>query len=93
MDKPEQWGKIKEIVGAALERDPSERPAFLNAACGADGVIRLLQPALAARGDHHMRAAPGQLNGGGRPYAAAGASYQRHPSRKARHVSGFQKAG
>jgi eukaryotic-like serine/threonine-protein kinase len=40
VNEPEQWGKIKEIVGAALERDPSERPAFLNVACGADQSLR-----------------------------------------------------
>jgi eukaryotic-like serine/threonine-protein kinase len=40
VDKPEQWGRIKEIVGAALERVPGERPAFLNEVCGADESIR-----------------------------------------------------
>jgi eukaryotic-like serine/threonine-protein kinase len=40
VDKPEQWGRIKEIVGAALERVPSERPAFLNEVCGADESVR-----------------------------------------------------
>ena len=40
MDKPEHWGKIKEIVGAALEREPSERPAFLNGVCGVDKSLR-----------------------------------------------------
>jgi serine/threonine protein kinase/Flp pilus assembly protein TadD len=40
VEKPEQWEKIKEIVGAALERDPSQRPAFLNAACSTDKALR-----------------------------------------------------
>jgi hypothetical protein len=40
VDKPEQWGKIKEIVGAALEREPSERSTFLDGACGADKSLR-----------------------------------------------------
>jgi eukaryotic-like serine/threonine-protein kinase len=29
----EEWQKIKEIVGAALERDPSQRAAYLDEAC------------------------------------------------------------
>jgi eukaryotic-like serine/threonine-protein kinase len=33
MVTPEQWPRIKEIVGAALEREPSERSAFLDEAC------------------------------------------------------------
>jgi eukaryotic-like serine/threonine-protein kinase len=33
MATPEQWQRIKEIVGAALEREPNERTAFLDEAC------------------------------------------------------------
>jgi eukaryotic-like serine/threonine-protein kinase len=40
MDHPEQWGKIKEIVGAALEREPSERSDFLDGACSNDDALR-----------------------------------------------------
>lgn len=40
MEKPEQWEKIKEIVGMALERDPSQRPAFLEEACSGDEKLR-----------------------------------------------------
>ncbi len=40
MDKAEQWGRIKEIVGAALERAPSERPAYVSEACGVDQSLR-----------------------------------------------------
>ena len=32
--------KIKEIVGAALEREPSERRAFLDQACSRDERLR-----------------------------------------------------
>jgi hypothetical protein len=32
----EQWPRIKEIVGAALEREPNERSSFLNEACSED---------------------------------------------------------
>ena len=40
MQKPELWDKIKEIVGASLEREASERPAFLDAACAEDEALR-----------------------------------------------------
>jgi serine/threonine protein kinase len=40
VEKPEQWEKVKEIVGAALDREPGERPAFLNAACSNDDALR-----------------------------------------------------
>jgi len=31
---PETWEKVKRIVGAALERDPAGRSAYLEEACG-----------------------------------------------------------
>ncbi len=37
----EQWKKIKEIVGAALDRGPQERSAFLDEACFLDRELRL----------------------------------------------------
>ncbi|HKV62914.1 MAG TPA: tetratricopeptide repeat protein [Candidatus Acidoferrum sp.] len=40
MKKPEKWEKIKEIVGAALERDPSQRTAFLDEVCSGDEKLR-----------------------------------------------------
>src|SRR5450432_2270416 len=40
MPKPEHWDKIKEIVGAAFDRPPSQRAAFLDAACSNDAAIR-----------------------------------------------------
>ena len=43
---PEQWGRVKEVFHAALERPPGERRAFVHAACGdttvASAVERLL---------------------------------------------------
>ena len=38
--QPEQLARIKEIVGAALEREPSQRPSFLNDACGTNQSLR-----------------------------------------------------
>jgi hypothetical protein len=40
VETPDQWPKIKEIVGAALEREPSERIAFLDQACAQHGELR-----------------------------------------------------
>jgi serine/threonine protein kinase len=40
VEKPEQWEKIKEIVGAALEREPSQRAAFLDQVCPSGGDMR-----------------------------------------------------
>jgi len=38
--KPEQWEKIKEIVGVALERNASQRTAFVEEACAGDEKLR-----------------------------------------------------
>jgi eukaryotic-like serine/threonine-protein kinase len=40
VERPEQWPKIKEIVGAALEREPSKREAYLDQACSQDRELR-----------------------------------------------------
>jgi eukaryotic-like serine/threonine-protein kinase len=41
VQKPEQWKRIKEIVGAALEREPAERTPFLEEACAHDESLRV----------------------------------------------------
>jgi eukaryotic-like serine/threonine-protein kinase len=40
VETPQQWKKIKEIVGAALERAPAERAPFLEQACAHDATLR-----------------------------------------------------
>jgi len=40
VEAPQQWKKIKEIVGAALEREPAERAPFLEEACAQDESLR-----------------------------------------------------
>jgi eukaryotic-like serine/threonine-protein kinase len=40
VETPQQWKKIKEIVGAALEREPAERAQFLEQACAHDESLR-----------------------------------------------------
>ena len=37
---PERWQQLKQIFQSALERDPAERSAFLNQACGGDVALR-----------------------------------------------------
>ena len=40
MEAPQQWKKIKEIVGGALEREPAERAPFLEEACAHNDSLR-----------------------------------------------------
>src|SRR5216683_7588816 len=52
MATPEQWPKIKEIVGAALEYEPAVRSAFLDQACAQDESLRAeVESLLAAHAD------------------------------------------
>lgn len=37
---PERWEQVKEILGSALEKNPSERDHFIRTACGPDGDLR-----------------------------------------------------
>jgi serine/threonine protein kinase len=38
--EPQRWKEIDDIFAAALERDATERPAFLAESCGADAQLR-----------------------------------------------------
>jgi len=38
--KPDRWRKVDKLFAAALERDPDDRAAFLDAACGGDRELR-----------------------------------------------------
>lgn len=40
MERPENWQKVKEIVGSALEREPAERGVFLDQVCAQDAELR-----------------------------------------------------
>ncbi|HEV2103029.1 MAG TPA: serine/threonine-protein kinase [Candidatus Acidoferrum sp.] len=40
MERPENWEKIKEVFGAALECEPGRRAAFLDEACAQDPALR-----------------------------------------------------
>lgn len=37
---PDRWRRIDELFEAALDRDPAEREAFLDEACGDDSALR-----------------------------------------------------
>src|SRR6266498_1848684 len=37
---PERWQEVKEIFDAAIQREPSERPALLSSNCGGDQSLR-----------------------------------------------------
>jgi hypothetical protein len=37
---PERWSRIREVFGAALETPKSQRPQFLESACGDDPDLR-----------------------------------------------------
>jgi len=52
MEKLQQWQKIKEIVGSALERLPDERSAYLDEVCSQDSALRAeVESLLAAHQD------------------------------------------
>ncbi len=38
---PERWQRLKEVFGAALEREPGERAEFLDACCRDDPALRV----------------------------------------------------
>ena len=52
METPEYWPKIKEILGAALERAPGERGPFLDQACERQPELKAeVESLLAARAE------------------------------------------
>jgi len=48
---PERWQQIKNLFGLSLEHEPSERAAFLKAACGNDESLRAEIESLLAAAD------------------------------------------
>src|SRR6266513_257866 len=38
--KPERWQQIKNLLEAALDREPADRPPFLDEACQGDTSLR-----------------------------------------------------
>jgi eukaryotic-like serine/threonine-protein kinase len=60
---PERWQQIKETFSAAVDREPSEQPAFLEDACAGDDVLRHDVESLLAYAASDLRfvEAPAQL--------------------------------
>jgi serine/threonine protein kinase len=50
---PERWQKLDDLFHSALEREPGEREAFINEACGGDDALRR---ELESMLDHHRQA-------------------------------------
>lgn len=51
MEKVQQWQRVKDIVGSALERESSERTAFLDRVCSTDPELRAEVESLLAAHD------------------------------------------
>ena len=50
---PDRWLRVEEVVSEALERDPSERAAWLDAACAGDPELRREAASLLEAHDRH----------------------------------------
>jgi eukaryotic-like serine/threonine-protein kinase len=48
---PERWQAVKEVLCAALELEPEQRPAYLDSACGTDPFLRREVESLLNSGD------------------------------------------
>lgn len=58
---PEKWGRIKELFGLALEREPDQRAGFLEEACRGDPTLRSEVESLLAS-YHASRPSAGRAN-------------------------------
>jgi eukaryotic-like serine/threonine-protein kinase len=61
--RPERWRQVDEILGAALEREGSQRSAFLDEACAGDAALRYEVESLlaAAQGTSDLEKPPADL--------------------------------
>jgi serine/threonine-protein kinase len=55
---PKRWQQIEQLYQAALEREPGERPAFLDEACQSDDELRREMESLLARSESSPQALP-----------------------------------
>ena len=55
---PERWSRIREILYAALERQPTERAEYLERACGGDSALRGEVESLISWSDRSSGAVP-----------------------------------
>ena len=59
MENPEQWQKVKQIVGSVLEKLPDQRAAYLDEICGSDSALRSeVESLLSAYESSHMLSEP-----------------------------------
>ena len=58
---PERWERIKQLLGSALEQEPSQRDTFLRDACGGDDVLRAELVTLLAAYDSEQSLPPKPL--------------------------------
>ena len=47
----DQWAKVKEVLSAALQRDPGERSSYVRDACGGDAELQSAVEKLLASSD------------------------------------------
>ncbi len=84
---PDEWGRVKEILDAALERPASERRSFIAAACGGDTALRDRVEALvrAADGEGGMLDAANAV--------ASGVEVPPSPGREGERVGAYELVG
>jgi eukaryotic-like serine/threonine-protein kinase len=59
MENPEQWQKLKQIVGSVLEKLPNQRAAYLDEVCGSDRALRSeVESLLSAYESSHVLSEP-----------------------------------
>jgi len=59
MENPEQWQKVKQIVGSVLEKLPNQRAAYLDEVCGPDRALRSeVESLLSAYQSSHVLSEP-----------------------------------
>jgi serine/threonine protein kinase len=64
VENPEQWQKVKQIVGSVLEKLPAQRAAYLDEVCGSDRALRSeIESLLAASESSHGLSEPSEETG------------------------------
>ena len=67
---PQRWARVKEVFAAARDVSASQRAAYLDAACGADGELRIEVERMLAHDDEGSLHSPAAgLLGGARRFA------------------------
>ena len=87
--KPERWEQVAQLYRAALEREESERPAFLREACAGDeDLLREVESLLACEGENASFLESPALEVAARHWPRGGRS-ARSPSNE--HIAGLGK--